>query len=562
MPADRSGAPQLRGSTPEPVGGADVDRRPRRPHATGDLALASQRGRWTLLATVGGSGMAFLDSTVVTVALPRIGTDLGARLSGLQWVLNGYLVMLSALILLGGSLGDLFGRRRMFSVGVVVFTSASVVCAVAPTVPVLVAARALQGVGGALLTPGSLAILEASFQRDDRARAIGAWSGLTGVAAAVGPFFGGWLVDAASWRWIFLINVPIAALVLVVTERHVPESSDPDAVRRVDVPGAVTVGVGLGALSWGLIAAGDRGWEAPGVWGALLLGAVSLVAFVVVERRSPHPMVPLRVFTVRQFNAANLVTAAVYAALGGVLFLLVIQLQQVLGYSALEAGAASLPITLVMLVLSSRSGALAHRIGPRLQMSVGPLGLAVGVLLLAGVGPGDTYVTGVLPGVAIVGFGLAATVAPLTATALGALEDRYAGMASGVNTTVARAAQLAAVAALPVVAGITGTAYRDPDLFTDGFRTALLITAALAALGGLVGWALVRNPVQAAEPVPTGVAEPERAPAAAGAARGRVPDWFCGVDAPPMEICPRPAELLPADRSAVDASGPATERGG
>jgi EmrB/QacA subfamily drug resistance transporter len=518
------------------------------------LALDSAQGRWTLLATVAGSGMAFLDSTVVTVALPRIGTDLGAGLGGLQWVLNGYLVALSALILLGGSLGDRFGRRRAFTAGVVVFTAASAACAAAPSVGVLVGARVVQGVGGALLTPGSLAILEASFRRDDRARAIGAWSGLTGVAAAVGPFLGGWLVDAGSWRWIFLINLPIAAAVIAVSTRHVPESSDPHSPRRVDVPGALAVALGLGAASWGLIAAGDRGWGAPAVWGSLVAGAAGLAVFVVIELRGSDPMVPLGIFTVRQFTAANLVTVTVYAALGGVFFLLVLQLQQVLGYSALEAGAASLPITFVMLALSSRSGALAHRIGPRLQMSAGPLILAAGVLLVARIDAGDSYLTAVLPAVLVMGLGLAATVAPLTATALGALDDRHAGIASGVNTTVARAAQLAAVAALPVLAGITGDAYRDPAVFSDGFRTAMLVTAALAVVGGASGFALVRNPVPATPAVARGVAEAEpvmeerdvMAGRGAGRAGDRTEDWFCGVEGPPLERCPRPVDL-PSD---------------
>ena len=363
------------------------------------LAFASPQGRWTLLATVLGSGIAFLDSTVVTVALPRIGADLDAGVSGLQWVLNGYLAALSALILLGGSLGDRFGRRRVFVAGVVLFTAASVACALAPTIPVLVVGRAAQGVGGALLTPGSLAILEASFRPDDRARAIGAWSGLTGIAAALGPFLGGWLVDAASWRWIFLINVPISALVVTVTVRHVPESLDPGAAGRLDVPGALLAAVALGALSWGMIAAGDRGWAAPAVLGSLAVGAGGLAAFAVVEARSRWPMMPRGIFRVRQFTAANLVTLAVYAALGGVFFLLVVHLQEALGYSALEAGAASLPITVLMLALSSRSGALAHRIGPRLQMSAGPIVLAAGVLR-SGVA-GDAYVTSVLPAVVV-----------------------------------------------------------------------------------------------------------------------------------------------------------------
>ena len=486
------------------------------------LAFASARGRWVIAATVLGSGIAFLDSTVVNVALPHIGEDLDTSVGGLQWVLNGYLVTLSALILLGGSFGDLFGRKRVFQTGVVLFALASVACALAPNDAALVLGRVAQGVGGALLTPASLAILEASFRPEDRPRAIGAWSGLSGVAAAVGPFVGGWLVDAASWRWIFLINLPLAVVVVAIAARHVPESFDPHANRRIDVTGAALVALSLGALSWGLIAAGDRGWGAPSVVLTLVVGVVAMGAFVVAESRSSHPMLPLGIFRSAQFRAANLVTAAVYAALGGVFFLLTLQLQQVLGYSALEAGAATLPITLLMLALSARSGALAARIGPRLQMTVGPLLIAVGILLMTQIEAGVGYWTHVLPAVVVTGLGLATTVAPLTATALGSVDDRHAGVASGVNTTVSRAAQLAAVAVLPVAVGLTGDDFLRPEIFSDGFRTAMVITAVLAAAGGLIAWATVRNP----EPVP----EPEAV---------AVPAYFCGAEGTPMDTCPR-----------------------
>ena len=475
-----------------------------------------------ITATVLGSGVAFLDSTVVNVALPHIGEDLDTSVAGLQWVLNGYLVTLSALILLGGSLGDLFGRKRVFQTGVVVFALASVACALAPNDAALVLGRVAQGVGGALLTPASLAILEASFRPEDRPKAIGAWSGLSGVAAAVGPFVGGWLVDAASWRWIFLINLPLAVVVVAIAARHVPESFDPHANRRIDVTGAALVALSLGALSWGLIAAGDRGWGAPSVVLTLVAGVAAMAAFVVVESRSSHPMLPLGIFRSAQFRAANLVTAAVYAALGGVFFLLTLQLQQVLGYSALEAGAATLPITLLMLMLSARSGALATRIGPRLQMTVGPLLVALGILLMTGIKEGVSYWTQVLPAVVVVGLGLATTVAPLTSTALGAVDDRHAGVASGVNTTVSRAAQLAAVAVLPVAVGLTGDDFLRPETFSDGFRTAMLITAVLAAAGGLIAWATVRNPERV----------PERVEVA-------VPVFFCGAEGTPMDTCPR-----------------------
>ena len=484
-----------------------------------------------LVATVAGSGMAFLDATVVNVALPHIGDDLEADVAGLQWVLNGYLVVLSSLILLGGSLGDRFGRRRVFQTGVVAFALASLVCAVAPSVPFLVLGRVAQGVGGALLTPGSLAILEASFRKEDRSRVIGAWSGLTGVTSAVGPFVGGWLVDAWSWRAIFLLNLPLAVFVVLVADRHVPESRDPEMAGTVDVPGTVLIATTLGSLSWGLIAAGDRGWGAPSVVVTLVVGVVACVALVVAERRRPDPMVPPELFGSRQFVGANLVTVIVYAALGGVFFLLVVVLQEVLAYSAVEAGAATLPITLLMLAFSAKSGQLAQRIGPRLQMTAGPLGVGLGMLMLSRIEAGSSYLTDVLPAVVVVGLGLTATVAPLTSTALGAVDDRHAGVASGVNTTVARAAQLAAVAALPLAVGLTGDAYMDPDLLTDGFSSAMMITAVLAAAGGVVAFALIRNPA----PEPSEPAEPEAEPC-----------YFCGVEGPSLAQPARP----PADEAA------------
>jgi EmrB/QacA subfamily drug resistance transporter len=531
----------------------------------GMLAFGTRRARWVLLATVGASGMAFLDSTVVNVALPRIGDDLNTELSGLQWVINGYLLTTSALILLGGSLGDLFGRRRVFLTGVVIFAGASIMCGVAGNVGLLIGARVVQGVGGALLTPGSLAILEASFRPDDRPRAIGAWSGLSGVASAIGPFLGGWLIDAASWRWVFFLNVPIAVMVVLVTVRHVPESRNVHASRQIDVVGASTIGLALAGLSWGLISAGDDGFGSASVVVPLVLGAVALGAFVLAEMRSSHPMVPPALFRVAQFRAANLVTVAVYAGLGTVFFLLVVQLQTVLGYSALEAGAATLPITLLMLGLSSRSGMLAVRIGPRLQMSVGPLIVAAGFLVMSQIDAGTTYVTGVLPGVLLVGLGLATTVAPLTATALGAVDDDHAGIASGVNTTVARASQLAAVAAIPLAAGISGKSYRDPAAFSDGFSKGMMIGAALVALGGILGWLTVRNAVQSktpvapatpvdvgTEPEPTPPAQPTPTPAAAATAADTATRFHCGLEGTAFHGCPTPPS--PTSSSPPDAS--------
>ncbi|HEY3688273.1 MAG TPA: DHA2 family efflux MFS transporter permease subunit [Streptosporangiaceae bacterium] len=500
--------------------------------AGGPIAWGTGRGRWVIAATVAGSGMAFLDGTVVNVALPTIGEDMGADLAGLQWVLNGYMLTLASLILLSGSLGDRFGRRRIFLIGVIWFAVASALCAAAPTVVVLIIARALQGVGAALLTPGSLALLESEFRTADRARAIGTWSGLTGVANAVGPFLGGWLVDVGSWRFIFLLNLPLAAFVILVTVRHVPESRDAEPSGRLDYLGAALTVVGLGGTTYGLTEAGQRGFAAPVVWVALLIGVGGLAGFVIRILRARSPLIPPALFRVRQFTAANLVTATVYAALGSVFFLLVVFLQTALGYTALEAGIASLPITILMLTLSGTSGHLAEKLGPRLQMSAGPLVMAVGVLLLLRVSPGDAYFTSVLPAILVLGLGLASTVAPLTATALGAADERHAGIASGVNNAVARAAQLTAVAVVPLAAGLSGDAYRQPAAFTGGFHTAMLITACVVGAGGLLALATIRNQVHA---------KPEAAPPPV--------TYHCAMDGTPLTGCPRAAQD-PDDRAA------------
>lgn len=346
------------------------------PHA--DLRLSEPAGRWVLTATVLGSGLALLDATVVNVALGRIGEELDADLAGLQWTLNGYTLTLAALILLGGSLSDRLGRRRIFVIGTAWFALASALCAIAPTIEVLVAARALQGIGGALLTPGSLAILAASFAPEERSRAIGAWSGLGGVAAAVGPFLGGWLIDLWSWRLVFLINLPVAAVVIAVSRRHVPESRDPGASGRLDVRGTVLGALALVGLTYASIAAGGQGWT-PLATGCAVAGGTAVVLFVVHLRwgRSiDGAAVP--VCLSRPFTAANLVTFCVYAALGVMFFLLVLKLQVVAGFSPLVAGASLLPVTVLMLGFSSASGALADRIGPRVQLVIGPLLAAAG----------------------------------------------------------------------------------------------------------------------------------------------------------------------------------------
>ena len=486
-----------------------------------------------LLATVLGSGIAFLDATVVNVALPTIGEELDAGISGLQWVVNAYTLTLSGFLLLGGSLGDHYGRRRVFVVGVIWFAAASLLCGVAPSAEALVAARALQGIGGALLTPGSLAIIEASFRAEDRGPAIGAWSGLGGVTAAIGPFLGGWLVQAASWRWIFLINLPLAVLVVWVAQRHVPESRDPSVGRGLDYTGAALAAVGLAGVVYALTDGPGLGWTSPRILLAGVVGVAALAAFVLWERRSRHPMLPLDIFASRQFTAANLVTFVVYGALGGALFLMPIQLQRVVGFSPLAAGVALIPITLVMLLLSARAGRLSARIGPRVPMTLGPLLVAAGFVLYTRIGPGASYLADILPGMLVFAFGLTLTVAPLTATVLAAAPAEHAGMASAVNNTVARAAGLLAVAILPVAAGISGAGALDPDRFDDGFHMAVLLAAALCATGGLISWFGIRNPTP--EPAPAALV-----PAAPGAAapEDRHP-LSCPLTAPPVSHASR-----------------------
>jgi EmrB/QacA subfamily drug resistance transporter len=475
-------SPLPEGTTPEPVG----------PVASRPVRLGTAPGRWVLLATVLASGMAFLDASAVNVALPAIGADLGAELAGLQWTLSGYTLALASLILLGGALGDRYGRRRVFVVGVVWFAVTSLGCGLAQTTGQLVAMRVLQGIGGALLTPGSLAIIQSSFPHQDRPRAIGVWSALGGVAGLVGPFLGGFLVDAASWRWVFLVNAPLAVVVVLVAVRHVPESRDPERTGRFDTPGALWGALALAGVTYALIAAGD-GPGRPQVWVAGAIGVLAGVAFVLRERRAREPMLPPAVFADREFTGANLSTFLVYGALGGWGFFLVVELQTVLGYSATEAGAAMIPSTVVLTLLSSRAGALAQRTGARLLMTVGPLVTAAGVLWLSRVEPGSSFLRDVLPPSLVSGLGLALLVAPLTATVLDAAPDHLVGVASGVNNAVARAAQLLAVAALPVAVGLSGDDYADPASFSAGFRTAMVVCAVLLVAGGAVAWATVRT---------------------------------------------------------------------
>jgi len=452
-----------------------------------------------VLTTVLGSGVALLDSTIVNVALPTIGRDLRADLVGVQWVISAYALTLAALILLGGSLGDRFGRRRAFVWGVAGFGVASMLSALSPNIQTLVGARALQGVAAALLTPGSLAILQSSFHPADRMRAIGTWTGSLSIAAASGPLVGGWLVDY-SWRWVFWVNVPLCAVVITLAIRYVPESRNPLASHHIDLWGVVLGALGLAGVTYALTALPDHGLGV--LTGSTGVGGVMcLAAFIVTERRSRAPMLPTTLFTSRVFNVINMVTFAIYAALSGTFLFLVLFLQVVSGWAALTAGAAALPLSLVMLLLASRFGTLATRIGARPLMIGGPLTAATGLVLLS-LSPGHpSYVLNVLPGVTLLGLGLAMTVAPLTGTVLAAAPDELAGTASGVNNAVARTAGLMAVAALPVIVGLSGKQYADPLSLAPAYREALLICAATMAVGSaltLVGLPGMRRAPEAA----------------------------------------------------------------
>ncbi|VEG51311.1 drug resistance transporter, EmrB/QacA subfamily [Mycolicibacterium aurum] len=439
--------------------------------------MGTAAGRWVLLATVLGSGLVMIDGTVVNVALPHIGADLGAGFGGLQWVVNAYTLTLASLILLGGSLGDQFGRRRVFLIGVIWFALASIACGFAPNVEVLIAARALQGVGGALLTPGSLALISASFHGTDRAAAVGAWSGLGGIAAAIGPFLGGFLVEW-NWRAVFLINVPLAAVVVVVAMLRVPESRDLASPRRLDLAGAALAAAGLGLLTYGLTELGNHG-PAPAALVSVGVGVLTLAIFVLVERRSTHPLVAPKLFSNNNFRVSNVITLLIYGALGAVFLLLVLQLQTVSGFSPVAAGTALLPFTAVMLVFSSRAGALSSRIGPRVPMTVGPLIAAAGLLLMLRIGPDASWILDVAPAALVFGAGMVLVVAPLTSTMLDSAPENMAGSASGVNNAVARAGGLLAVAVLPGLAGISGADYADPAAFDAGFHTAVIISSVL-----------------------------------------------------------------------------------
>src|SRR5437867_1376878 len=463
--------------------------------------------RWVLAATILGSSMAFIDGTVVNVALPVLQESLNASVSSVQWVVEAYSLFLASLVLVGGSLGDRFGRRRVFAIGIAVFAASSAACALAPDVRFLVAARAVQGVGAALLVPSSLAILGSAFSSRERGRAVGTWSSLTAIAGVIGPVAGGWLVQVASWRAVFFVNLPIAAVILAIALRKVPETRNPSA-GRLDLPGALLATIGLAALIYRLIEAPGAGWGDPRVWGSLATGVVALAAFVFVEARRDHPMMPLDLFRVRAFAGANLLTLFLYAALSAAFFLLPFELIQAQGYSPSEAGAAILPLIVLISALSRLAGMLADRIGPRVLLTVGPATAAAGFFLLAVPHPDARYVTALLPALSILGLGMAMTVAPLTATVLNAVGEKDTGTASGINNAVARVAGLLAIAVFGVVASVVFDRALDRRLSERG----------LAAVASRIP-ASERHKLGAAQPPPDlGELEKRRAQEAIAAA--------------------------------------------
>jgi EmrB/QacA subfamily drug resistance transporter len=494
--------------------------------------------RFTLIAAILGSTVVFLDSTVVNVALPAISEDLDAGLAGQQWVVEAYLLTLVSFMLVGGSLGDQFGRRRMFVIGLIGFAATSALCAIAPSDEFLVGARAMQGFAGALLVPGSLALVASAFEGPARGKAVGTWTAFTGIATVIGPAGGGWVVDNIDWRWIFWVNLPLIAVTILLTLRHVKESSDPDAYRGIDWGGIALSALGLAGPVFGLIEQPTYGWGDPIVWGPIVAGVACFGLFLRHEARAEHPMLDLGLFRIRNFWVVNLTTFTVYGGLIGGLFFVPLYLQQIAGYSALEAGLATTPLSVVMFFLSPRAGRMASDTGPRVLMCVGPIVAGIGMLLLLRIGPDGDYVADVLPGVLVFALGLTATVAPLTATVLDSVEERHAGVASGINNGISRVAGLLVIAALgAAISGVFGSALDDnlagtrlspaagkaiddakrqplgapdtaalgaaeaerlddaaADASTDAFRLGLAIAAILMILGGAVAGIGVVNP--------------------------------------------------------------------
>jgi EmrB/QacA subfamily drug resistance transporter len=495
--------------------------------------LCAERSRpWVLAATILGSSMAFIDGSVVSVALPAMQAELAAPVSEAQWIVNAYMLLLGALILVGGAAGDRFGRRRIFLIGVIAFTAASVACGLAPDGAALIAARALQGVGAALLVPNSLAIISAAFPPQERGRAIGTWAGASALTTALGPVLGGWLTDAWSWRAIFFINVPVAALTVALALWHMPESHDRAADPKVDWLGAALTVVGLGSMTYGLTLVSDASWTNAWVIASLVAGTAVLCAFIWFEGRTRAPMMPLQLFRSANFSGANAITLLLYFSLSGALFFVPFNLIRVQGYSAVLAGAAFLPLSLIMGLLSRWSGGLIERYGARRMLIVGPLIAAVGFALFAVPGIGGSYWTTFFPPMAVLGFGMAVSVAPLTTTVMRGVADRYAGTASGVNNATARVAGMLAVALLgaiavgsfasaldqrldrlqpasevrsallaevPKLAAAAVPKNVDPaerqvlertlhESFVHGFRVVSLVAAALAALSAAVAW--------------------------------------------------------------------------
>ncbi len=488
------------------------------------LRLASPAGRWIVLATVLATGTVFLESTVVSVALPAIARDLHFGLAGMQWVMNGYLLTLGALMLTGGALGDVVGYRRVLVWGLAAFIAGCAAAALAPTAPVLLAVRIVQGAAGALLVPNTLALLNASFDARDRGAAIGQWAAWSAISTALGPLVGGWIVQALSWRWVFGLPIPVAAAALWIAVRRVspaaddtrsPVPTDLHWTVRIDLVGALLVTAGLAALTWALVAAPARGMQGPAVLSAAAGGALLLALFAAHEARAPHPMLPLRLFRSWQFTGANAVTLVIYTALGALFFLLMIELERVLHYGALAAGASLLPINIAMLLVAPAGGRLGSRFGPRWPIAAGSLVAAAGMALLARVGTTGGYLTTVLPGVLVFGLGLAVLVAPLTSAVLSGASDDRAGVASAVNNAVSRLAGLLAIAALPLAAGLGAARSADGAAFTHGFAAAMWISAFLCVGAAGLALATIRDGIPihaAAHPHPQHACVDYRAP--------------------------------------------------